>query len=160
MEVLWAPWRMEYILGDKERGCVFCSRLKQDDDRRNLVLHRSKRAFVIMNRYPYNNGHVMVVPNRHISNLEEQSEEEALDMARLLNRSIEIIKAKMNAEGLNLGMNLGRVGGAGIEEHIHYHLVPRWLGDSSFMAAVGETRVIPQHLMETYDLLKPGYGEE
>lgn len=160
MEVLWAPWRMEYILGDKERGCVFCSRLKQDDDRRNLVLHRSKRAFVIMNRYPYNNGHVMVVPNRHISNLEEQSEEEALDMARLLSRSIEIIKAKMNAEGLNLGMNLGRVGGAGIEEHIHYHLVPRWLGDSSFMAAVGETRVIPQHLMETYDLLKPGYGEE
>ena len=155
MERLWAPWRIGYILSDKkEDGCVFCNALHSNNDEEKFVLYRSKHSFIIMNLYPYNAGHLMVVPNRHINSPLSLAEEEQTDMFKLVNKSIEAIQKTMNPEGFNLGMNLGRTAGAGIDDHIHIHIVPRWNGDTNFMSTVSDTKVISEALKETYNKLK------
>ena len=155
MKRLWAPWRMEYISSEKrpDKGtCFLC--LDADGDDKALVLARRPAAFVIMNRYPYSNGHVMVVPIRHVGSLEELRDEELLEMMRLVRTISTVLRQEMSIEGLNVGINMGKAAGAGLEDHIHIHVVPRWVGDTNFMPVVGETRVISEHLYETYRRLK------
>lgn len=154
MEILWAPWRMEYILSPKEDSCIFCTPLQQRDDRRNLILHRGKESFIILNRYPYTNGHLMVAPYRHIGLLEELSPEEVKDLMINIQLSIRVLKGAMSPHGFNIGANVGKVAGAGVEGHVHFHIVPRWEGDTNYMPVLASTRVIPEHLQQTYDRLR------
>ena len=151
MKQLWAPWRIEYILGPKPDTCVPES---TEEDEERLVLHRGGRAFVIMNRYPYNNGHIMVCPFRHVSELTELSREETHEIMDLVQLCSGILKQHFNCEGINVGLNLGKAAGAGIGEHLHFHLVPRWNGDSSFIAVMDDVRTVPQHIRETYKALR------
>ena len=153
MKTIWAPWRLEYILSEKGAGCIFCKKPLEKQDRENLILHRGRSHFIIMNAYPYNNGHLMIVPNRHTSTLSGWSDDERLELMELLDLSIELLKRTMNPDGFNIGINMGKSAGAGIDDHIHLHVVPRWSGDTNFMPVLGETRVIPEHIMETYDKL-------
>ena len=153
MKVLWAPWRMSYILSDKTQGCIFCELPKQGKDRENLILYRSSHNFVIMNRFPYNNGHIMVVPYLHVSTLEGLSDEALLDLVKVTQHAMKSIKGAFMSEGFNMGINVGKIAGAGMEEHIHLHMVPRWAGDTSFMTVFDDVRVIPEHIMSTYDKL-------
>jgi len=153
MKTIWAPWRMAYILSDKTRECIFCKMPKQDKDRDNLILYRSSHNFVIMNRYPYNNGHLMVAPFLHTPSLEGLSDDALLDFMRVTQRCIKVLREALRPEGFNIGSNIGKVAGAGMEEHFHLHMVPRWGGDTNFMTVLGEVRVIPEHVMETYDKL-------
>ena len=156
MDVLWAPWRMEYILSDqKEAGCIFCPGPDRDLDEARVILHVGTHSMVMMNRYPYINGHLLVAPCRHVPDLDGLSADEALDLLFTVRRSIRVLRAAMRPEGFNVGINLGRVAGAGVEEHLHFHLVPRWNGDTNCMTVLGEVRVIPEHLQETYRKLKP-----
>ncbi|HJA77791.1 MAG TPA: HIT domain-containing protein [Candidatus Desulfovibrio gallistercoris] len=154
MKQLWAPWRIEYILGPKPDTCVFCLPESTEEDEERLVLHRGGRAFVIMNRYPYNNGHIMVCPFRHVSELTELSREETHEIMDLVQLCSGILKQHFNCEGINVGLNLGKAAGAGIGEHLHFHLVPRWNGDSSFIAVMDDVRTVPQHIRETYKALR------
>ncbi|RMD89593.1 MAG: HIT domain-containing protein [Calditrichaeota bacterium] len=158
MQILWAPWRMEYILGnDKEEGCIFCNKPKQTNDKKNLILYRGKYSFVIMNKYPYNNGHLMVVPYRHLAEFEELKDEESLEMMQIIARSLTVLKRAIHPHGFNLGMNIGQIAGAGIEDHLHFHIVPRWAADTNFMPITGHTKVISEGLWETWDRLKEQY---
>ncbi len=151
MKVIWAPWRMAYIKkARKPLGCIFCAAVRERRDTANLLLHRGKHGFVIMNLFPYNSAHLMVAPYAHVNSLEKLSDEEALDVIRLTNFSLSVLRTTVRPEGFNVGMNLGRVSGAGIEAHVHLHVVPRWNGDTNFMPLFAETRVIPEHLRETY----------
>ncbi len=152
---MWAPWRLQYILSKKGPECIFCDEPKEDRDRDNLILYRSGKCFVIMNLYPYNNGHLMVVPYRHVFSITELNDEELLDVSKMVQRSVNCMKEAFRPEGYNVGFNLGRVAGAGIEEHLHYHIIPRWVGDTHFMAILSEVRVIPEHVKSTYDKLYP-----
>ncbi len=159
MERLWAPWRIGYILSDKkEQGCIFCNALKVNNDEEKLILYRSKHSFIIMNLYPYNAGHLMVVPNRHLSSPLELTDEEQLDLFKLVNLGIRTIQKVMKPEGFNLGMNLGKTAGAGIDDHIHIHIVPRWNGDTNFMPTISDTKVISEALKETYKKLRGAIG--
>ena len=153
MKVLWAPWRMTYIAGDREQGCLLCSKLKGRDDRGNLILYRSSQSFVILNRFPYTSGHLMVAPNRHVASLDELNEGEMVGLMALLKQSALILKSALKPDGFNVGMNIGRVAGAGIEDHIHFHIVPRWNGDTNFMPVLFETKVMPEYLEKTYEKL-------
>lgn len=155
MKTLWAPWRMEYILSEKEKCCIFCEKPREERDRDNLILYRGKEAFVIMNKYPYNNGHLMVVPYYHTSSFVGLSESVLLELMNLVKYSVECLGKAFGPEGYNIGINVGQVAGAGIEEHLHIHIVPRWAGDANFMAVTGEVRVVPEHILETYDKLFP-----
>lgn len=155
MDVLWAPWRMDYILGPKPDECVFCLPAHRGEDEDRLVLYRGRRNFVIMNKYPYNNGHLMVTPFRHVMNLADLSLEEAHEMMDLAQATVRIYQACFRPQGVNVGLNIGEAAGAGIKEHLHLHLVPRWVGDASFMAVACDTRVVPQALSSTYANLKP-----
>lgn len=157
MDVLWAPWRLDYILGEKPDACVFCLPEHTDEDRERLILYRGKHAFVILNKFPYNNGHVMVTPYQHAMCLTELDTATLHEISELLKTTTAILKSRFNPGGVNVGLNLGEAAGAGIREHLHFHLVPRWNGDSNFMAAFSETRVVPEHLMSTYDGLKPQF---
>ncbi len=155
MDRVWAPWRMEYITSTKKPGdnkCFLCLDGSTDDE--SLVLGRHGKAFVIMNRFPYTNGHIMVVPVRHTGLMEDLTEDELLDMMRLVKIMVAVYKEEFSVEGVNVGINLGRAAGAGLEEHLHIHMVPRWFGDTNFMAVTGETRVISEHLMTSYERLK------
>jgi ATP adenylyltransferase len=154
MKHLWSPWRLEYLLALKESGCVFCRAAESDDDRENLVLLRGERAFLILNRFPYNNGHFMVVPLAHVPSLEDLDAPTLTEMMLLLNRGLAALRAAMHPDGFNLGANLGRVAGAGVQDHVHLHAVPRWAGDTNFMPIVGDTRVVPETWLQTYDNLK------
>ncbi len=156
-EILWAPWRMEYILGEKESGCIFCTRINQDSDKENLILLRGKNNFVIMNKYPYNNGHLMVVPNRHSSEFDSLSDPEKLEMINLVSKSMNVLKKTVNPDGFNVGMNIGKIAGAGIDDHLHFHIVPRWAADTNFMPVVGQTKIISEDLGETWERLKEGF---
>jgi ATP adenylyltransferase len=158
MKVLWAPWRMDYILSDKEKRCIFCELPKEDRDRDNLILYRSSHNFVMMNRYPYNNGHLMVVPFLHVHSLEGLSDETLLDFMKVVRHSVESVRKAFMPEGFNIGINMGRIAGAGMEEHMHLHMVPRWAGDTSFMTVFDDIRVIPEHVMSTYDKLFPAFN--
>lgn len=153
MEKLWAPWRMEYILQEKPVGCIFCDKPREARDCENLILHRGAACFVIMNFYPYNNGHLMVVPYRHTADLAGLSADEQREMMHLLGRCTEVLGAQMHPQGFNIGMNLGRVAGAGIDEHLHFHIVPRWNGDTNFMPVTGHTKVLSQGLQESWEAL-------
>ncbi len=158
MKVLWAPWRMEYILSDqKAGGCIFCPGEDRDQDESRLILHVGDRTMVMMNRYPYINGHLLVAPVRHVMGLEALSPEETLDLLTMVSRSVEILKTAMMPEGFNVGLNLGRVAGAGVEDHMHFHIVPRWNGDNNYMTVFGEVRVIPEHIEATYHRLGPDF---
>ncbi len=154
MEKIFAPWRIEYIKMEKMEGCIFCELPKENKDEKNLILHRGKHAFVIMNNYPYNPGHVMVAPYRHVGSWENLNDEEVLDINNLVSLMIRAIKKAMNPHGFNIGINLGRVAGAGIVDHVHVHIVPRWDGDTNFMPVLADTKVIPQAMRETYRELK------
>jgi len=160
MDVLWAPWRMAYITGVKPQGCIFCEKAREEDDAKHFVLFRAKLAFVLLNIYPYNNGHLMIAPYRHLDGLEKLDGDELLEMMSLAQRAIVILMEGLKAEGFNLGINQGRVAGAGIEEHIHLHVVPRWGGDTNFMPVLADTKVMPEHLEVTYAKLYPLFREE
>jgi ATP adenylyltransferase len=148
---LWSPWRMTYIQNDrKEDGCVFCNVLAEQDGTSNLVVYRGQRAFVILNRYPYTSGHLMIVPNDHVSSLQNLNAEARAELMELATKSLQILNDEYHPQGYNLGMNLGEVAGAGIAEHVHMHIVPRWSGDTNFMSTTAETRVLPEALEETY----------
>ena len=153
-DILWAPWRMEYILGPKEKGCIFCDKPKQAQDRENLIVHRGHLAFVIMNKYPYNNGHLLIVPYRHEAELPRLTPEENLEMMALLQKSAQALRATCAPQGFNIGMNVGAVAGAGIDSHLHFHLVPRWNADTNFMPVTGHTKVISEGLWETWAHLR------
>ncbi|MDR2727717.1 MAG: HIT domain-containing protein [Chitinispirillales bacterium] len=157
MEHLWAPWRMAYIKNVKteDEGCIFCTKPAQTDDKENLLLFRGKTCFVLMNLFPYNNGHLMIIPYKHTSDILDIDKETSGEMWELLCLSKKALTTVMNPDGFNAGMNIGRSAGAGIDQHIHLHIVPRWNGDTNFMPVTGETKVISQALSETYDALKP-----
>lgn len=155
MEKLWAPWRMEYILSKKPEGCLFCDKAKESSDEANYILWRGPHNYIIMNKYPYNSGHLMVVPYLHTPTLEDLPDEVSLDLMRTTQKALSAMRKALNPDGFNLGLNLTKTGGAGIEEHVHLHIVPRWIGDSSFMTVISEVRVIPENLRETYIKLLP-----
>lgn len=157
MDNLWAPWRMAYIGGAKAAGCIFCDRGEADEagDRACRVLARGDLTYVLLNAFPYNNGHLMVVPYRHVGTFEELEAAEAAEVVALAQRSVTILSKAFRAEGFNIGINQGKAAGAGIDEHIHLHVVPRWVGDTNFMPVLGGTKVMPEYLDETYDRLRP-----
>ena len=147
---LWAPWRLEYIQSaDDDEGCVFCRALESDSDEEALVVRRGERAFALLNKFPYASGHLMVAPYRHGSELGDLDDEEALEIHRLAAEALEALRATYRPDGANLGWNLGRVAGAGIVDHVHLHVVPRWSGDTNFMPVLADVKVLPEHLAET-----------
>jgi ATP adenylyltransferase len=159
VEILWSPWRHEYINAsgaqNPEAACIFCAAQKNpSDDERNLVIHRGSYNFVILNRYPYISGHLMIAPYAHLGDLAEAPKETTDEMMDLAKRCQRALGESYHPEGFNVGMNLGRVAGAGIADHIHMHLLPRWGGDTNFMSTVGETRVLPEDLAMTYERLR------
>ena len=154
MKQIWAPWRIEYIQMQKPEGCILCDKPKQKDDAANYILYRGERNFIIMNSYPYNPGHLMIAPYRHVANLEELTDEERREHFEMVSRSVKILREVFNPAGFNIGMNLGKIAGAGIDDHIHTHIVPRWQGDTNFMPVIADVRVIPEALAETYENLK------
>jgi ATP adenylyltransferase len=154
MQQMWTPWRMAYIRRAKRPGCIFCEMLEVADDRANLILHRGELAFLVLNKYPYNNGHLMAVPYRHLDMLEALTPEEGLGMMAMVTLGIRALRRSANPHGFNVGVNIGKVAGAGVLDHIHTHIVPRWEGDANFMPVLGDVRLIPQDLGETYDELK------
>jgi ATP adenylyltransferase len=154
MERMWAPWRMSYISNTVTlEGCIFCKAWEEDNDRERLVLARSEHVLIMLNRYPYTGGHLMVVPARHVSDMNDLSDTELLDLMHGVRRAHNLLQATAGPHGFNIGINLGKAGGAGIEDHLHVHIVPRWNGDTNFMSVLGDVRVIPEGLMETYDQL-------
>lgn len=154
MNHLWSPWRMTYLLRNKDQtggaGCIFCDKPAQDTDAENLIVHRGERAFVILNLYPYNNGHLMIVPYTHAPSLEQLDTPTLTEIMLLTNQALATLRAVYNPQAFNLGVNIGAAAGAGIAEHVHQHVVPRWAGDSNYMSTVAGTRVIPEDLQETY----------
>ena len=153
METLWAPWRIKFIedLRQKSQGCVFCELgSTRGDDAEKLVLYRGKQCFILMNRYPYNNGHLLILPFRHVGDISQLNQDERSEMMDLTVFAIDALRKVFSAEGFNCGMNLGRVAGAGIADHVHQHVVPRWMGDSNFLPVIGETRSMPEYLQDTY----------
>jgi ATP adenylyltransferase len=151
---IWAPWRLEYIRGPKDDECIFCRAAESDDDEANHVVHRGERAFVMLNAYPYNNGHVMIAPYVHEPSIEPLDAPTLADMMVLAQRSLGALRAAYEPEGFNLGINQGKVAGAGIEEHVHAHVVPRWAGDTNFMPVIADTRVLPQSLADSWKELR------
>lgn len=157
MKPLWAPWRMKYILSGKEPACIFCPGEDRSRDAERLILFVGERSLAMMNRFPYNNGHLLVAPLRHVSGLDLLDESELQDLLVMVRKSVEVLKRAMNPEGFNVGLNLGRVAGAGVEEHLHFHVVPRWSGDTNFMTILDDVRVIPEHLQRTYEKLSADF---
>lgn len=159
MKQLWAPWRMAYIDHNSiETGCIFCNQSAEvEESRQALVLARSAHSMVMLNKYPYNNGHLLISPQRHEKDLSKLSLPEHADLSEALRRTIEIVRDALKPSGINLGMNLGKCAGAGVEDHLHWHIVPRWEGDTNFMPVIAETRVMPQHLLDSYDRLAPHF---
>lgn len=154
MKMLWAPWRIEYILSKKPAGCILCDKPKQSDDAGNYVLYRGKKNFVILNIYPYNPGHLMVAPYRHLGNLDDFTDAELHEHFEIVRRFVTVTRETFNPGGFNMGINVGKVAGAGVEGHVHTHIVPRWQGDTNFMPVVGDTRVVSEGLAATYQRLK------
>ncbi len=153
MKFIWAPWRIEYIRAEKPAGCILCDKPKEDRDKDNYILYRGKKNFIMLNSYPYNPGHLLIAPYRHIGTLEDLTEAERNEHYELMSRSIVVLKKVFKPAGFNIGANLGRVAGAGIEDHFHSHIVPRWQGDNNFMPVLGKVKVIPQALADTYATL-------
>ena len=160
MDYLWTPWRYQYLTRPPDpAACVFCAAAAGSDDRESLVVYRAALNFIILNRYPYTSGHLMVVPFEHVASLEDLREETAAEMMQLARTSVRRLKAVYRPEGLNVGINLGASAGAGITGHLHVHVLPRWTGDTNFMTAVGETRVLPEDLAVTWEKLRQAFQE-
>lgn len=159
MDSLWAPWRIKYIEMEKPKGCILCDKPKEDRDAENYILYRGKLNFVIMNAFPYNPGHLMIVPYRHLSTPEELTAAERHDHYDVITLSLKVLRETFHPGGFNTGMNIGRVAGAGIEDHIHTHIVPRWSGDTNFIPVIGNTKVINEAMAETYKKLKIGFDK-
>jgi ATP adenylyltransferase len=157
MHHLWAPWRMEYVVKDKTKECIFCALPRKNDDETHFILFRGPLCFVIMNVFPYNNGHLMVAPNSHTNCLTRLRRDELLELSILTQKCLEILGETYNPNGYNIGMNLGKESGAGFDEHLHNHIVPRWSGDTNFMPVLAEVRVHPEHLRATYAKLRPRF---
>ena len=155
MERLYTPWRMKYVTSAQKKieGCVFCAKIEDDtsSDRENLVLFRGPTTFTVMNLYPYNTGHLMILPYEHVATLSDVTIDARLEIMNSTAYFVEVLTKMMKPDGFNIGINLGKVAGAGIAGHLHQHIVPRWGGDSNFMAVVGETRILPEELWDTYD---------
>ncbi len=156
MKTMWAPWRMEYILDDKEDGCIFCKALAEQD---NLTLYKGNMTMVVMNKFPYINGHLLVATTKHISTLNQLGRGEMGGLLETVEQSVGILKKVMSPDGFNIGLNLGKVAGAGVEEHLHFHIVPRWFGDTNALTVFADVRVIPEHLLATYNNLKPYFDK-
>jgi ATP adenylyltransferase len=160
MDRLWAPWRMEYIGKVDDGGeCIFCAKPQEGDDGKNHILHRADLAFVILNAFPYSNGHLMVAPYRHTGDLLDLTDDELAAMMQETRLCTRVLTAAMSPQGFNVGINIGRVAGAGIADHLHVHIVPRWSGDTNFMPVIGETKVLPQALSESYRVLHKALEE-
>lgn len=159
-EILWAPWRMGYILGEKNKGCFLCNAFKAKDEKSHYVLFKNEIAMVVMNIYPYNNGHLMIAPKKHTGDLEKLKDEELAILMDLIKKSSKILKRVLKPHGFNIGINIGKVSGAGVDKHLHFHIVPRWMGDTNFMPVISDTKVIPQSLDELYSLLKREFLKE
>ena len=161
MRNLYAPWRMEYIEEPAEPGCLFCRALDApaEDDRRNLLVYRGDGALVMLNKFPYNIGHVMVAPHAHVGSLTDLDDEQTLALMRLVRRSLTVIQGLMAPDGFNVGVNLGRVAGAGIPDHVHVHVVPRWNGDTNFMPVLGAVKVIGEHLDRTWEKMAGAFAQ-
>jgi len=159
MERLWSPWRMKYIVSKKGEGCIFCGKIAENDDQTSYVLHRGEKCYVMLNLYPYNNGHLMVSPYQHVPSLEQLEEDTLTEMMRMVNKSLKALRRAMRPDGFNIGVNIGKAAGAGIEQHVHIHIVPRWNADTNFMPVLSQTRVIPELLDETYRKLKAVWEE-
>jgi ATP adenylyltransferase len=157
MNYLWSPWRMKYIQNHDEEGCVFCNVQAQPDSPENLIIFRGRRAFVILNRYPYTSGHLMVVPVDHQSSFEDLDAETRAEVMELTTECIQVLRKVYQPEAFNVGANIGAVAGAGIVGHVHMHIVPRWGGDTNFMSSLGQTRVLPEELEETYRRIREGW---
>ena len=156
---LWAPWRLEYIRGPKADECIFCRAVQANDDERYYVVHRDERCFVILNAYPYNNGHVMIAPNLHQPTIETLDRDTTAEMMELAKRSAQALRDVYRPEGFNYGINQGKPAGAGIEEHVHMHVVPRWPGDTNFMPVIANTEVLPQSLADSWHELKEAFAK-
>ena len=154
MELIWAPWRMEYIRMDKSGGCILCEKPREDTDEANYILHRAVNNFIMLNSYPYNPGHLLVASYRHIGSLEALTEEERNEHFEMVSRSIRVLRGAFNPGGFNIGANMGKVAGTGIDDHFHSHIVPRWQGDTNYVPVLADVRVVPQALAETYEILK------
>lgn len=161
MNYLWSPWRMEYIVtAKKDEGCIFCNCLAQVDGPENLIIHRSSKAFVMLNRYPYTSGHLMIVPYEHKPSLELLDPASRADVMEQASRAVQVLGVLYSPQGFNLGMNIGGAAGAGILDHVHLHVVPRWVGDTNFMSSVSQTRVLPELLEETYRRVHTAWMDE
>jgi len=160
MEIKWTPWRMAYIKGTKEEGCPLCRAAAEPDRPESLVVYRARFCYALLNLYPYNNGHLMIAPYAHLGDLAGLDTETAAEMMALAQRSVRALRRAMNPHGFNIGINLGKVAGAGIADHVHMHVVPRWQGDNNFMAVVSGTKMIPELLEETCALLRQAFQEE
>ena len=160
METLWSPWRREYIKSSANSGCIFCiANQDPSEDESRLVVYRGDENFVMLNRYPYTSGHLMVIPFEHQPNLEELDAETRAEMMELTARSMTVLRKIYNPQAFNMGANIGEAAGAGVKEHVHIHIVPRWAGDTNFMSAVAETRVLPEALEDTYERVRKGFSE-
>ena len=157
MENLWAPWRIEYILGKRETYCIFCPEGGGHSDEERLILYRGERVMVMMNKYPYNNGHLLAVPYRHVDTLEALTAEEATDMMAETALGIRALRLASNPEGFNIGVNIGKIAGAGVIDHVHAHVVPRWGGDTNFMPVLADAKVIVEHLEEAWGRIRKGF---
>ena len=161
MDQLWAPSRMELIKkGEPESGCIFCDLPRASSDRENLILGRTANTFAILNKYPYNNGHLMVVPRRHTADLHALDAAEWQELQAMLRTALAIVQEAYKPHGANVGMNLGRIAGAGIADHAHWHIVPRWNGDTNFMPVLGQTKVMIEHLQDGWDKLRPLFDKD
>jgi ATP adenylyltransferase len=155
-QILWAPWRLAYVTtANEQKGCIFCEKPREGRDRENYIVARFPRTFVILNAFPYNNGHLMVVPYRHVPSLTELRDEELAELMKVTQIAEQVLREAFQPQGFNIGLNLGRCAGAGIEEHLHIHIVPRWHGDTNFMPVIAETKVLPELLQQTYERLQP-----
>jgi ATP adenylyltransferase len=160
LDHIWSPWRMEYILSDKKQECIFCQELSRPDGPQNLIVHRGQRAFVILNRYPYTSGHLMVVPKDHKPSLEDLDAETRSEIMELTVKAMTVLREEYRPHGFNVGVNIGEAAGAGVLDHVHVHIVPRWSGDTNFMASLAGARVLPESLEDTYTrILKAWTGD-
>ena len=160
MNYLWSPWRMEYIENNKADGCIFCNVQSMVDGTENLIVQRGEFSFVILNRFPYTSGHLMVIPFVHKPNLEELDSATRAEMMEFTSRCTTILRSIYGPQGFNVGVNIGEAAGAGVREHVHIHIVPRWMGDTNFMSSVGTTRVLPEALDDTYKRVKAAFSAE
>ncbi len=160
MKQLWAPWRLEYIKAPRADGCIFCAKAGESNDEESLIVWRGKQTFVMLNLFPYTSGHAMTVPYRHTADLDALRPEEVLELWDAVRRTVRALQRALRPDGFNIGINLGRAAGAGIEDHLHVHIVPRWSGDTNFMPVLADVKVIPQHLRETYRLLREAFDAE